>query len=591
MFRAIPGVTTGGSRLRAVVSILALACGFAMATLADGSSSTTALAHSAAVTSQSTDEVAQDGAPESAAPAGVEGRAGVLAESLSQLFGVAVSPLLVFSTIGAIEYWSIPSGGSVPLHARPMVWGSFMMVLLLSFLTSLKGLVLPSPLTPVFDAVKYFEEHASGLLAAGILIPTVAKTMDAAAAALPATAAGSAYLHAGFLDFAQGIFVQAMLLFVFLAVRIVSMTFDALILISPIAFVDAVLRSIRMSIVLGGSALALILLKMEPWGPFVLLALIAMLVIFCLAVAGWCVRLNLFAASCAWDILTLRWWRTRAERGPIRAFAANGRLGPPVRTRGSIVVGEDGVQFRWRPWFVLPPRAVKVSTESVSVIRGIVISSIVRELGDDRRTDLLHLPPRYRSHHETVANRLGVQVGEGGLRRGIRAAWRFIKGMFSRKAAEPSPVPSHARAQRPTQAPAPPVASVGEALMISGRKTIASIQSEFTAAFPQLGILFFPRDAAERMRNGERSRLVESRSVLSAVSASPLGADVEFRGESTVGAIEGFFRDQCGLVAQVCYMRDGKPVATSEGLDGAKLADLDRRAQEQGRGPFRYPQH
>jgi hypothetical protein len=579
---------TEGSMLRSIVSILALACGFAMATLADGSSSATST-RSAAVAGPVAGEVTEGGTSGSVAPAGVEGRAGLLAESLSQLLGVAVSPLLVFSTIGAIEYWSMPPGAPVPLHARPLVWGSFMAVLLLSFLTSLKCLVLPSPLTPVIDAVKYFEQHASGLLAAGILIPSVAKTMDAASIALPAAAAGSACLHAGFLDFMKGFAIQAMLLFVFMAVRIVSMTFDALILISPITFVDAVLRSIRLSIVLGGSALALTLIKMEPWGPFVLLALIAMLVLFCIIVAGWCVRLNLFAASCAWDILTLRWWRTRAERGPIRAFAASSSLGPAVRTRGSIVVGDDGVQFRWRPWFVLPSRSVPLSTESVSVVRGFVISSVVREYGDDERTDLLHLPPRYRSHHETVAQRLGVQVGEGGLRRGIRAAWKFVKRMFSRRAAEPAHARSQARAQRPAQAP--PSMSVGEALMISGRKTLASIQSEFTAAFPQLGILFFPRDAAGKMRSGERAKLLESRSVLSAVSAGPLAGEVEFRGESTVGSIEGFFRERCGLVAQVCYMRDGKPVATSEGLDGAKLSELDRRAQEQGRGPFRYPLH
>ncbi|MBU3729869.1 MAG: hypothetical protein FGM37_11585 [Phycisphaerales bacterium] len=91
---------------------------------------------------------------------------------LTELTGVAVSPLLVFSGLGAYQYFASPTQPDVPrpLHTQPLVWGAFLLILCITWISSISGLVLPSPIKSVVDSLQYLQEHVTGLLAAGMLM-------------------------------------------------------------------------------------------------------------------------------------------------------------------------------------------------------------------------------------------------------------------------------------------------------------------------------------------------------------------------------------------------------------------------------------
>jgi hypothetical protein len=376
-----------------------------------------------------------------------------------------------------------------------------------------------------------------------------------------------------------------------------------------------ILRSLRLSAIAAGGSVSWVLMQSQ-WGSVILVVLLLVVVITCLAIGGWCVRFNLFAASCAWDILTLRGARARPHDGPIRAFAASGSLGTAIRTRGVIDVDGGAICFRWRPWFVLPPRTVPVDAQQATLMRGVIIHSVTRRVSDESTEDLLLLPPRYRAHHDTLAGRMGVPVEDGAIRRGLRAAWQFVTGIFRHQprrtgvagtalprlavagvgvhcsggteaAAEPRR--QSAPPAAPSDAGRAPVHKVNPGFSMQAGMTIASIQQQFTGVFPNLGLVLLPADSADRAKRGERIRPVDANVVLEGVGQSASIGSFDVTGVTTIGNLERHIGQAFGLHAQVCYMHEGKPVATSSSLDGVSLDALNRRAGEQGRGAFRYP--
>jgi hypothetical protein len=194
-------------------------------------------------------------------------------------------------------------------------------------------------------------------------------------------------------------------------------------MLSPFVAVDAVLVSVRTSVL--GIILGSMLIH-----PVLALVICSLFVVGCALIFGWCVRVNLFAGSCMWDVLTMRWRRARASEGPMRAFMASGRQGPAIRTRGMVEPTGSGLRFRWRPWFVLPERSIDLPASRAVVVRGIIWSSIAREDGS-RREELVLLPPRYLSHEEVVAGRVGGRVEDGLVRRSVRQTIEFVRGVVS----------------------------------------------------------------------------------------------------------------------------------------------------------------
>lgn len=128
-------------------------------------------------------------------------------------------------------------------------------------------------------------------------------------------------------------------------------------------------------------------------------------------------------------------------------------------------------------------------------------------------------------------------------------------------------------------------------ISVTGQKKLSTIQSEFTGKFPHLGLLFFPLEEAKKAERGEQIRPHRSDQTVASVRTMAAKGDMSIHGNTTVGSLEGKFRDDYGLYVQVCYMREGKPVYTAESLNPVSLSELNRRAGEQGRGAFKYPEH
>ncbi|MEY3027642.1 MAG: hypothetical protein RLZZ238_2539 [Planctomycetota bacterium] len=354
-------------------------------------------------------ESADDAAPP-------EARAMLVATGIAQITGLAISPLLVLCAIGWRDFlvlggpdgWTGAAQGAadLPLHAN--LWLLVPCTLVLGLLLGKKfaSPATPLPIRKVLDAAEYMEAKLSALVAAGVLLPTIIATMSAATGeAEPAVQAASLLGGLGAVTW-----TAPLALVVYLSVWVTFHAVDALVVLSPFAIVDAVLVAMRTAIlaVIGLAFLASPLLAFIVCLPIVVVSLL---------VAGWCVRLDLFALGVAGDLLLRRWRHARPEAGPLRAFLASGGHGAPVRTMGHLEETADGVRFRYRPFFILPARTLAIRVERPAIVRGVIWSN----LADDARGDrIASLPPRYQTHHAAVCARFGASARDGRLRRGLR---------------------------------------------------------------------------------------------------------------------------------------------------------------------------
>ena len=140
-----------------------------------------------------------------------------------------------------------------------------------------------------------------------------------------------------------------------------------------------------------------------------------------------------FGSVFSWDFFTLRHRRFQLLADGNKLFTAREISGAPMRTYGRLHQEADGrLRFRFRPWLVLPERAVEVPRDGLVVGKGVFYSEV---LGFDQQADktvtLLLLPPRYRGHEELLARTYRIS---GTCDVGLRKAWGWLKEAFGLKA-------------------------------------------------------------------------------------------------------------------------------------------------------------
>lgn len=346
-----------------------------------------------------------------------------MAKAVTQITGVAISPLLGTAGVGAWEW----SQAKTPEEKAKLNWyshpGFWLPALLLVGAVAFKdaaGTAVPPGLKKPLDVAETIENKISGMVAAGAFVPMAASIFSFStggpemASAMHVQMAG--FNPAGLLN----ILTVPFAVVAFGLVWLVAHAINVLILLSPWGVVDAVLKSFR-TFLLG---LVTVTHFVNPWAGVILSLIIILLAAL---VAGWSFRLMVFGCVYVWDFVTRRKRRFNPEPNANWMFTARKIQKAPIRTYGRLVRTDAGkLTFDYRPWLFGKKRSVELPAGTYAVGSGMFYSEVLLVEGENERMMLL-LPPRYRTHEEEIVRAYGfLEVRATGLRR----AWQWIKSLF-----------------------------------------------------------------------------------------------------------------------------------------------------------------
>ncbi len=377
---------------------------------------------------------AQKPAPKAATP-GIE-----LATMASQVTGIAISPLLGVSTVGAYQWFKAHTPeekARLPWFAQWTFWlPALLLVGACAFKDSFAAMVPPGLKKP-FDIAETVENKVSGLVAAGAVVPSlvaVASKVMSGSAGLDhhtVVVGGLGMIQLGAMDFSWvlTILMVPLSIAVFAVVWVVGHAINVLILLSPWGGVDTVLKAMRTSVLSLVAATAYI-------DPVVGATISVVIILLAYLMAGWAFRLMVFGSEFTWDFFTLRHRRFQLLADGNKLFTGREISKVPMRTYGRLYQAGGKLLFRFRPWLVLPERTIEVPLDGLVVGKGVFFSEV---LGFDKSADknrtLLLLPPRYLGHEELFARTYRIS---GTCDVGLRKAWSWIKEAFGFKA-KPQP--------------------------------------------------------------------------------------------------------------------------------------------------------
>jgi hypothetical protein len=363
-----------------------------------------------------------------------------LATMASQVTGIAISPLLGVSTVGAYQYFKATpeEKAKLPWFAQWTFWLPAMLLVGACAFKDTFGAMVPPGLKKPFDIAETLENKASGLVAAGAVVPSLVamgSKMMAGSAGLDqhtVVVGGLGMIQLGAMDFSWllTILMVPLSVAVFAVVWVVGHAINVLILLSPWGGLDTVLKAMRTGLLSLVAATAYI-------DPVVGATLSVIIILLAYLMAGWAFRLMVFGTEFTWDFFTLRHHRFKLLADGNKLFTAREIAKVPMRTYGRLCQEAEGkLLFKFRPWLVLPERTVEVPRDGLVVGKGVFFSEI---LGYDKSADknrtLLLLPPRYRGHEEQLARTYHIS---GTCDVGLRKAWSWIKEAFGFKA-KPQP--------------------------------------------------------------------------------------------------------------------------------------------------------
>ena len=300
-----------------------------------------------------------------------------LAHAISEITGVAISPLLGVSAVGAWKYFHAQTPqqrARLPWFAQPWFWIPAFVLVAACFLKDTVGITAPRLLKKPLDVADAIEHKISGLIATGAFVPLVIAVFPPAEpeASLPGASGFLAAIDLSWLG--NGLLVPAAML-TFLMVLLASNAINILILLSPFAVVDAALKGFRLLVLLTIPATAFV----NPW-----LGAGWALVIIGIAyfIAGWSFRLSHFGWVFVWEFVTLRRKRFHPDRLVNRLFLARKINQVPARTYGKLLRDEEGsLVLKYRPWLVLPERVLVLPEGRYAVAKGLFYSQIMRVEG------------------------------------------------------------------------------------------------------------------------------------------------------------------------------------------------------------------
>jgi hypothetical protein len=354
-----------------------------------------------------------------------------LAERASQLTGVAISPLLGVSSVGAWKYYRTPTHDRhrLPWFCHPVVWGIGFSIIALCFIKDAFGAGAPPFLKKPLDVIELLENKLSGAVAAAAFVPFIALGIDTFN---PPTATSASLFQNGafpffaMIDFSPALIAVPFAIAAFLIIWLASHVVNVLIILSPFGIIDALLKIARTALLITIPVSLLI-------HPYLALALCLLILFVACLVARWAFRLTLFGTVVALDMMPFRSFGEEELARPIRVFTTR-RIGKvPTRTYGRVERNEEGLlTFTYRPWLIGSPQTIKLPGEAFALSKGLLWPVLLnRPELSDRYRFLLFLLPRYRGHAVKLAERLGLsEVRDGIIVGGVKSAWKWLKETF-----------------------------------------------------------------------------------------------------------------------------------------------------------------
>src|SRR5687768_9124584 len=288
-------------------------------------------------------------------PPGVE-----MAQALSTITGVAISPLLGVSAVGAWHYFRADASQRANLawYAQPWFWVTGLLIVALVFAKDVFGAALPPGWKKPFDVAELIENKLSALVVAGAFVPLFAAVFEP----LQSSSLASMGFAAADASSIYNVLVMPFAIAVFVVVFLASHAINILIILSPWGVIDAGLKAARTALL----SLLTLVSFINPWLGAIFSVLVIIVAWF---IAGWSFRLMVFGSIFSWDFVTLRRTRCQPEGTEHRAFTARRIERTPIRSCGKLVKTASGsFEFQYRPWLVLPKRIVKLPSGQLAEI-------------------------------------------------------------------------------------------------------------------------------------------------------------------------------------------------------------------------------
>ncbi len=361
-----------------------------------------------------------------------------LSQGVSEITGVAISPLLGVSAMGVWTYWKTEPHlrHRLPWYCHPGVWGTGLAVIILCFLKDFLGTAAPPLVKKPLDFLELFENKLSALVATVGFVPLVALAMahfdkaqpqalnalaDSGLAVMPLASVIDFGVHTPWISIPVAIVA-------FGVVWLSSHALNVLIALSPFGIVDAGLKLVKLGLIalVAGSTLI---------HPYAGAAVSLLLILIGLLFAGWSFRLTLFGTLMGSDfLLNKRATAADLETG-VKGFLARRTEGVPTRTLVRLKQDPAGCAvLTYHPWLVLPERRIALADANMVICKGLLHPSLAQRHAPAPASvrSTLILLPRYRSLEDMIARHFGCQeVMDGALLRGFKAMRLWLVEMLS----------------------------------------------------------------------------------------------------------------------------------------------------------------
>ncbi len=366
----------------------------------------------------------------------------LIAQEISRATGLAISPILGISVLGAYTYYTTPleERETVPWNVKPRFWGPLLCVLLAIILKDSSKVALPKILLVPLDTIEaLLEKNTSAVLALVVVLTSITgKGIEQFQIA--------SYKVSGFL-FPQAHAVEGMasqavssettvlsvamlgflLTVIYGVVWVVSQSFNFLIFLCPFSWIDLLLTLLK-------NALVMALLGAYLFHPYAGLFVSVVIILISLVFFAWSYRFVILGTLVSYDLFRKGSYDSEPDTENLRVFSGPAMTGVPSMSYGILRRKGDFLEFTYRPWLCLPSKIFtsREPREKFLVGRGTFTTTLVRETGLSSKYEIIcRFRPRYLSHEEQIAQSLGLGGSvDLSLGKTLREGFRWLADML-----------------------------------------------------------------------------------------------------------------------------------------------------------------